>query len=123
MKELGFECLKSDAGIFLYRKKGTNIVVAIVYVDDTLFCGPTKAIVDEIKGLFMKKWECRDLGPAASFLNMRIKCNGRKILIDQCLYLEKVLECFGMQNAKITPIPLPQGYYPSKHLGSVDSEL
>ena len=28
-----------------------------------------------------------------------------------------------MQNAKITPTPLPQGYYPSKHLGLVDSEL
>ena len=93
MKELGFECLKSDPGIFLYRKKGTNIVVTVVYVDDTLFCGPIKAIVNEIKGLFMKKWECRDLGPATSFLNMRIKRDGHKILIDQCSYLEKVLEC------------------------------
>ena len=46
MKELRFERLKSDAGIFLYRKKGTNIVVAVVYIDDALFCGPTKAIVD-----------------------------------------------------------------------------
>ena len=82
MKELGFEHLKSNAGIFLYRKKGTNIVVAVVYGDDALFCGPTKAIVDEIKGLFMKKWECRDLGPATSSLNIQIKCEGCKILID-----------------------------------------
>ena len=52
MKELRFECLKSDAGIFLCQKKGTNIVVAVIYVDNTLFCHPTKAIVDEIKGLF-----------------------------------------------------------------------
>ena len=66
MKELRFECLKSDAGIFLYQKKGTNIVVTVVYVDDILFCGPIKAIVDEIKGLFMKKWKCRDLGPEAT---------------------------------------------------------
>ena len=66
MKELGFEHLKSNAGIFLYWKKGTNIVVAVIYVDDTLFCGPTKAVVDEIKGLFMKKWECRDLGDRKS---------------------------------------------------------
>ena len=102
-KELRFERLKSDAGIFLYWKKSTNIVVAVIYVDDALFCGPTKAIVDEIKGLFMKKWECRDLGPATSFLNMRIKCNGRKILIDQYSYLEKVLERFGMQNARTAP--------------------
>ena len=123
MKELGFEHLKSNAGIFLYQKKGTNIVVTVVYVDDALFCGPTKAIVDEIKGLFIKKWECRDLGPAISFLNMWIKHDGHKILINQCSYLEKVLEHFGMQNAKITPTPLPQGYYPSKHLGSVDPEL
>ena len=36
MEELGFECLKSDTGIFLYWKKGTNIVVAIVYIDDTI---------------------------------------------------------------------------------------
>ena len=33
MKELGFECLKSNAGIFLYQKKGTNIVVAVIYSD------------------------------------------------------------------------------------------
>ena len=123
MKELGFEHLKSDAGIFLYQKKGTNIVVAVIYVDDALFCGPTKAIVDEIKGLFMKKWECRDLGPATSFLNMWIKHNGCKILIDQCSYLEKVLECFRMQNARTALTPLPQGYYPSKHLGLVDPTL
>ena len=54
---------------------------------------------------------------------MQIKRDGHKILIDQCSYLEKVLKCFGMQNARTTPTPLPQGYYPSKHLGSVDPEL
>ena len=123
MKELRFEHLKSNAGIFLYWKKGTNIVVAVIYVDDTLFCGSIKAIVDEIKGLFIKKWECKDLGPAISFINMQIKCKGHKILIDQCPYLEKVLEHFGMQNSRTAPTPLPQCYYPSKHLGSVDPEL
>ena len=65
----------------------------------------------------------RDLGPATSFLNMQIKHDGRMILIDHCLYLEKVLEHFGMQNAKIILTPLPQGYYPSKHPGSADPEL
>ena len=111
MNELRFECLKSNAGIFLYWKKGMNIVVTVVYIDDILFYGPTKAIVDEIKGLFIMKWEYRDLGPATSFLNMWIKCKGHKILIDQCSYLKKVLEHFGMQNARTAPTPLPQGYY------------
>jgi len=68
LKELGFERLKSEAGIFFYKKKGTNIVIGIIYVDDALFCGPNKAVVDAIKAQFMRKWECRDLGEPNEFL-------------------------------------------------------
>ena len=49
------------------------MVVAIIYVNDTLFCGPNKVLVDEVKTLFMCKWECRDLGLATEFLHMRIR--------------------------------------------------
>ena len=41
LKELRFECLKSEAGIFFYKKKGTNIVIGIIYVDDALFISKT----------------------------------------------------------------------------------
>ena len=58
LKELGFECLKSEAGIFFYKKKGINVVVGIIYIDDALFCGPNKAIVDSIIAQFMLKREC-----------------------------------------------------------------
>jgi len=68
LKELGFEHLKSEAGIFFYKKKGTNIVIGIIYVDDALFCGPNNAVVDAIKAQFMHKWECRDLGEPNEFL-------------------------------------------------------
>ena len=30
LKELGFERLKSEAGIFFYKKKGTNVVVGVI---------------------------------------------------------------------------------------------
>ena len=52
MKELGCEWIKSDPSIFLYKRKGSLIIVAIVYVDDAIFYGSFKAIVDEIKGHF-----------------------------------------------------------------------
>jgi len=73
LKELRFEHLKSEAGIFFYKKKGTNIVISIIYVDDTLFCGPNKAVVDAIKVQFMCKWECRDLGEPNEFLRCASK--------------------------------------------------
>jgi len=76
LKELGFERLKSEAGIFFYKKKGTNIVIGIIYVDDALFCSPNKAVVDAITAQFMHKWECRDLGEPNEFLRMRITHKG-----------------------------------------------
>ena len=57
MKDLGFKHLKFNAGIFLFKKKGTSIVVAIVYVDDALFCGPDIKTVKKIKADVMKCWE------------------------------------------------------------------
>ena len=123
MKELGFEQIKSDPGIFLYKRNGSLTVVAIVYVDNSIFCGPSKAIVDEIKGHFMRKWKCQDLGEATKFLHMHIKRHGHKINIDQCAYLDKVIECFGLQNANSTPTPLPQGYYPICNDGPLNPPL
>jgi len=123
LKELGFECLKSEAGIFFYKKKGTNIVIGIIYVDNALFCGPNKAVVDAIKAQFMRTWECRDLGEPNEFLRMRITHKGRAIHLDQCAYLQKVVECCGMLNAKSASTPLPAGYYATKNTEPVNAEL
>ena len=60
MQELGFEQLKSDASLFVY-KWGNDIVLTIIYVDNALFCSPSKSLVEKIKAAFMKKWECWDL--------------------------------------------------------------
>jgi len=75
--------LKSDTGIFLFKKIGTSIVVAVVYVNDTLFCGPNIKTIKKIKAAFMQHWDCRDLGPAKEFLHMNIRQEGSKIMIDQ----------------------------------------
>ena len=35
LKELRFECLKYKAGIFFYKKKGTNVVIGIIYPEQS----------------------------------------------------------------------------------------
>ena len=111
MKDLGFEGLKSDAGLFIFRDE-RGFVIAVVYVDDTFFTGPNKALVQELKEKFMKKWECRDLGDITEFLRMRVSKESSKVHLDQCAYLETVLERCGMQNCKSALTPLPAGYMP-----------
>jgi hypothetical protein len=113
MEDLGFTCLNSDAGIFLYRKDD-NFCIAVVYVDDSFFTGPNKALNQQLKEAFMKKWECRDLGELTEFLGMKITREGSKIHLDQCAYLEAVLERCGMKDSKKAATPLPAGYVPTK---------
>ena len=57
-------------------------------------------------------WECQDLGEAKEFLRMRIQRKGKKILLDQTDYLIKVVERFGMSNARRANTPLTGGYVP-----------
>ena len=89
-----------------------GFVIAVIYVDDAPFCGPNKALVQELKEKFMKRWECQDLGDVTKFLCMKVHRDGSKINLDQCAYLETVLERCGMQNCKSAAAPLPAGYMP-----------
>jgi Reverse transcriptase (RNA-dependent DNA polymerase) len=68
------------------------LIMAVVYVDDAMFFGKNKKLVDKKKALFMNKWECRDLGEVKEFLRMRVQRQGLDITIDQVDYLKKVLE-------------------------------
>lgn len=120
MKELGFIRLKSDAGVFI-KRDGNDRIVVVVYVDDAIFAGSNKSKVLQAKESFMRKWECRDLGDAKEFLRMRILKHGSKVSLDQCAYLDKVLERCNMQSCKPASTPLPQSYNPIKHEGPVDT--
>ena len=54
---------------------------------------------------------------------MCITCKGQTIHLDQCTYLQKVIECCSMLNARSTSTSLPAGYYAAKNTEPVDAEL
>ena len=120
MGELGFTRLRSDSGIFVNKDQS---IIVIVYVDDVLFLGADKKKLLKTKELFMKRWECRDLGDAQEFLHMRIRRKDGKIYLDQSAYLQKVVERFNLQNAKPAPTPLPEGYQPSPAKENASADL
>ena len=91
MEELGFTSLASDAGVFYYRGEG-SFVIAIIYVDNAIFCGPSKSLVLKLKEAFMKRWETQDLGEVMEFLCMHITRNSSSIHLDQSAYLRTVLQ-------------------------------
>jgi hypothetical protein len=123
LKALGFSCLYADAGIFVAKHADGTMVIILAYVDDIIVTGPNKTLVASKKKLFMDKWECRDLGECKEFLRMRIDYRDGKTYLDQVPYLEKILKCFGMTDAKAAQTPLPTGYKPEPFDGTATAAL
>ena len=91
MLKLGFEGLTSDVGLFIYRDPH-SFVIAVIYVDDAIFCRSNNSLILELKDKLMQRWECRDLGDVTEFLHLHIIKQGHTINIDQCNYLETMLQ-------------------------------
>jgi len=121
MEKLSFVSLSSNAGVFVYKKAG-HFIIAIIYIDDAIFLGPNKLLINTMKGAFTRRWESWDLGELMEFLRMRITREGSSIHLDQCTYLQMVLQCCGMQNAKTAITPLPARYVPIPSEELVDPE-
>ena len=121
---MGFTRTRSDAGVY-YKIDKTNITIVIIYVDDVLFMGSNPKLIKKEKGAFMKVWESRDLGEAKEYLGMHITCDRKKrtLTLDQCVYAEKVLKRFGLQNTKPARTPLPTGYNPKISETEATSDL
>ena len=62
-------------------------------------------------------------GQVKDFLRMNIVRKNGNIYLDQCQYLDTVIQRCGMQNAKPAPTPLPAGYQPVPNDKKVNPEL
>ncbi|VDB86952.1 unnamed protein product [Peniophora sp. CBMAI 1063] len=124
MEKLGFKRLHSDEGIYIYTDAKTGLIcIAIVYVDNALFCSVDHKLGEQLKNAFAEKWKCRDLGDVKEFLCMRITRQAYVVMIDQVAYLEKMLDRVGLTNARPVATPLPSRYYPLPNEDPVDKVL
>ena len=59
--------------------------------------GKNLKCIKQAKEVFMKMWECRDLGEAKEFLKMKIQHTGYKLILDQHDYLDKIVTQFDLK--------------------------
>ena len=121
---MGFVCTLSDPGIYVHFH-GQNIIILVIYIDDSLFIGSNKSYLTFKKRQFMDRWESRDLGEATEYLGMRITqdCAKCTLKLDQISYATKVIECFKLNNAKVTCTPLSLGYNPAPNPKTTTPQL
>ena len=80
----------------------------MLYVDGMLIASKNLHEIARLKALLSREFEMKNLGAAKKILGMEIhrdQGNGR-LWLTQRSYLEKIVELFGMGNAKVVSTPL-----------------
>jgi len=90
----GFKQASSDAGVFVYRHKDGKIVIALVYIDDTIFLGHDPKLIDRKKCAYLEHWACHDTSDIKEFLGMQINKTAHHVEVNQINYLKQILQQF-----------------------------
>ena len=105
-KKLGFTTIHSDVGVYVlhrHHKRGDSNMdmILILYVNDLLLLGQDLSKINDIKRQLGELYQMKDLGPASSYLGIRITRDRKRhiIWIDQQVYIENALKRFELQDA------------------------
>lgn len=104
----GFVRSRSEPTLFV-KRQGTDILIVILYVDDLIFTGSCKNMIEAFKDDMTRKYEMSDMGLLRHFLGMEIYQDEEKAFICQKNYAEKILKFFGMFGCNPVSTPLILG--------------
>jgi hypothetical protein len=92
MLGLSFIRRKEDQCVY-FKLIGDHLIYLILYVDDMLFIGNNKEIIQYVKTQLSSKFDMKDLGASNFILGMEIKRDwkNRKLWLNQRKYVETIL--------------------------------
>ena len=108
MEQQGYRKTTSDHCVFVQKFSDDDFVILLLYVDDMLIVGRNVTRINVLKKELSKSFAMKDLGPAKQILGMSI-CRdraSRKLFLSQERYIQKVLQRFCMDKAKVVSSPL-----------------
>nr|GEV43200.1 retrovirus-related Pol polyprotein from transposon TNT 1-94 [Tanacetum cinerariifolium] len=114
-----------------YRKK-MNVegevyreLVAALYVDDLIFTGNNKLMIDQFKESMTQEFEMTDLGLMKYFLGLEVRQETSEIFISQEAYAKEILKKSKIENSNTVATPMELGTKLSKFEGGelVDANL
>lgn len=102
MREQGYQKTTFDHYVFVNRFSDEDSIILLVYVDDMLIVGRNASRIDKLKKQLSKSFAMKDLGHAKQILGMQITrdSKAKKIYLSHEKYIKKVLQRFGMNDAK-----------------------
>ncbi|KAM2526787.1 hypothetical protein TB1_024112 [Malus domestica] len=110
----------------MYTKtRGEDILIVFIYVDDIVYTGSDRLMLEEFKEDMKKKYEMTDLGLLHHFLGMGIIQTNSSIFTHQKKYASSLLNKFNLNECKsvITPLVATEKLTKDDGSGAVSEEL
>ena len=90
--------------------QGNNeLMLVCLYVDDIIYMGSSKSMIEDFKRSMMSHFEMSDLGLLHYFLGLEIKQMEGEIFVSQKNYAENLLKKFNMLHCKQSATPMNTG--------------
>ncbi|CAL8138644.1 unnamed protein product [Prunus armeniaca] len=102
----GFKKSLSEATLYTKERGDKDILIVSIYVDDIVYTGSNKELLDEFKEDMMTKYEMTDLGLLHHFLGMGVIQTESSIFLHQKKYASTLLNKFGLTECKSVTTPL-----------------
>ncbi|GKV29673.1 hypothetical protein SLEP1_g59547 [Rubroshorea leprosula] len=120
----GFTRSNYDSCVYHKKLGDGSWIYLLLHVDNKLIVAKSMLIIDDLKKQLSGKFEMKDLGAAKKILGMDIHRDrkGGKLFLSQKKYIEKVLEWFGLHEAKAVTTPLGAHFKLSSNLSPETEE-
>lgn len=111
LESFNFKATESDKCVFVSVVNNHTVFLAL-YVDDGLSICESLDAINKVLNYLKSNFQIT-VGSASDFVGMEIKRDNVKgtIKICQTAYVDKVLNNFGMLNAKASSVPAESGLY------------
>lgn len=107
LKKYGFKHSYADYSLFVYSKKGIELIV-LIYVDDLLVCGNDEKIVNKFKEYLSECFHMKDLGKQKNFLGIKVGRVEEGFMLIQRKYALDLIVDVGLLGSKLAPTPMEQ---------------
>ncbi|XP_062539240.1 uncharacterized protein LOC134207551 [Armigeres subalbatus] len=114
---MGFYQSMADPCLYIRQKDGKSIFV-LIYVDDVIVICFTEEEFAEVIEVMKQNFTISVMNNLRFFLGIRVRMVDGRYCLDQQAYLERVLERFGMQDAKPSKYPIDPGFLKQKEESS-----
>lgn len=110
LTEQNFEQSKADPCLYTKKINGEWVYI-LIYVDDITVAAKSVESVNAVKAMLQSNFSIKDLGAIKHYLGIEITRDKQGIFyMNQGKYINKIVNNFGMTNAKASNVPMGMSY-------------